>query len=255
MHLLLIQCRTDASAPHEHACVSTHAGLDVDAISVVNPVTHPGSLAAQRIHEYDAVILGGSGEFCITQPTAFQGAVDEIRPFLDEVLRYDHPFLGMCLGHQVLAWHLGARVLADPNQSQVGSFTVTVTEDGRQDPLFADMPERFTAQHGHKDSVDELPAGARHLTQGERNRVSGYRIGERVYGLQFHPELTLDDLMTRLELYPEYLKGRSIAEARKDFQESPQAPRVLRNFFTHVVPAHARAPQVMADLIVGEVPS
>jgi len=234
MKILLIQCRTDASAPHELACVQTHGQLDSDQITVVNPVTYPGSLVAERVTDYDATMLGGSGEFCITHPDAFQDAVDEIRPVLDVILAHDLPFLGMCLGHQVLAWHVGARVVTDPDQSQVGSYTVTVTEDGQVDPMFRGTPRQFLAQHGHKDSVDELPAGAVHLTRGEKNTISGYRIGLNVYCVQFHPELTLDDLMTRLALYPEYLKGQTIDEARKGFRESPEAPRILKNFLARL---------------------
>ncbi len=240
MKVLLIQCRTDASAAHELSCVLKHGHLATGDLTVANPVLQPGSLRAHAVRDFDAVVMGGSGQFGIVQAAntlAFQRALTEIRPVLDEVLERDHPFLGMCLGHQVLGWHVGAAVVADPLQEEVGSFTVTLTDDGRVDPLFAGLPGRFVAQHGHKESVDELPQGAVQLSAGEHNPMSSFRIGKAVYGVQFHPELTLDDLMTRLSLYPEYLHGRSIDEARKDFRESPEAPRVLRNFFDRVVAA------------------
>lgn len=240
MKALLIQCRTDASAAHELSCVLKHGKLTTEQLTVVNPVTTPGSLRAHQVRDFDAVLMGGSGQFGIVlaaDTLIFQRALTEVRPFLDQVLEHDRPFLGMCLGHQVLGWHVGASVVADPEQEEVGSFKVVLTDDGKRDPLFVNLPERFIAQHGHKESVDELPQGAVQLSHGERNPMSSFRIGRSVYGVQFHPELTLDDLMTRLSLYPEYLHGRSIEEARKDFKESPEAPQVLKNFFERVVGA------------------
>ncbi|MEK7184201.1 MAG: gamma-glutamyl-gamma-aminobutyrate hydrolase family protein [Patescibacteria group bacterium] len=240
MKVLLIQCRTDASAAHELDCVLRHGKLTPDEITIANPVLKPGSLRIHPAQDFDAILMGGSGQFGIVQAAdtlAFQRGLTEIRPVLDAVVEGDLPFLGMCLGHQVLAWHIGAAVVADPKQEEVGSFKVTLTEAGKNDPLFTGMPEQFIAQHGHKESVDELPAGAVQLSIGKRNPMSSFRVGAAVYGVQFHPELTLDDLMARLSLYPDYLHGKTVAEARKGFKESPDAPRVLRNFFEHVVAA------------------
>ncbi|MBI2589968.1 hypothetical protein HYW32_03045 [Candidatus Berkelbacteria bacterium] len=231
MRILLIQCRTDASQAHEQYCVQTHAGQSVKTLTVVNPIIEPGSVQAAGF-DYDAVILGGSGEFQLSRPTPELGcALDELCPILDQILERELPFLGMCFGHQILAWHLGMPVEENHEESQIGSFEVSLSENGQADPIFQGIPATFIAQHGHKDCVMRLPLNATHLASGARHCNDGYRIGSRAYGLQFHPELTLDDLIERLKLYPSYLKGKTLEEARGDFQASPEAPKVLKNFF------------------------
>ncbi|MCA9388510.1 type 1 glutamine amidotransferase [Candidatus Berkelbacteria bacterium] len=251
MNLLLVQCRTDDSAPHEYGCIQSHTRLTDSQITVVNPVKNPGRLTQANLDEFDAAIVGGSGEFSLSHKENFEFALDEIRPFLDKVLEKEMPFLGMCLGHQILAWHLGARVEADPSQQEVGSFEVTLTDKRAVDPVFKDLPKKFMAQHGHQDSVMELPTGAVHLSSGVKNRIGGFRVGDKAYGLQFHPELTLDDLMTRLALYPEYLGGRTIDEARRDFKESPMAPLSIKNFFNRVV--LSESPEVVSEPALAKV--
>lgn len=248
MNLLLVQCRTDDSAPHEYACIQNHTKLADSEITVINPVKKPGRLTSLNIDKYDTAIIGGSGEFSLSHKESFEFILSEIRFFLDQVLEKELPFLGMCLGHQLLAWHLGARVEADKKQEEVGSFNVTLTEKGQADPIFAGLPNEFMAQHGHQDSVMELPTGAVHLSSGVNNEVGGFRVGDKAYGLQFHPELTLDDLMTRLALYPEYLNGRTIEEARQDFQESPLAPLSIQNFFSKI--ANKKSPQIAGETVL-----
>lgn len=234
MHILLIQYRTDASAEHELQCVMTNGGLRAKDILCVNPVLKPGSLRTAPVLQCDAVIFGGSGEFSVVEPGSTVSALDEARFVLDEIVANDHPFLGMCFGHQVLARHLGARVVCDPNESQVGSHPVRVTTYGQNDRLFAGVPAEFIAQHGHKDAVIDEPDGSVHLAEGYKNRIGAFRVGNNVYGTQFHPELTKADLVHRLALYPEYLKGKTLEEMHTEIRDSHEAIRVLRNFLRSV---------------------
>lgn len=244
MAILLIQYRTDASQAHEQRCVLAHSGLQPSELVVANPILQPGSVSALKVNEFDGILIGGSGEFQLSQPDPrIMTALDEVRFVIDDALSQDKFMLGMCFGHQLIAWHLGVSVHANPEESQVGSFEVTLTADGSIDPIFDGVPIRFTAQHGHKDSIAGLPVGARHLAQGPRHAYNGFRVG-KTYGLQFHPELTLDDLIARLQLYPEYLKGRTIEEARQDYRPSPSAPRILKNFIGLTQQATQRVAQV-----------
>lgn len=228
--ILLVQFRTDQSAQHEQGCIKKHGNLSLRDLLVVNPILKPSTLNNLKLDEFQAVIIGGSGEFEISKPIKIQRSLDESRSFLDKVLRLELPLLGMCFGHQLMAWHLGGKVEADSVQEEVGSFRVFMTEAGKSDPIFAGVPYNFVAQFGHKDSVIKLPERAVHLARTQRNRFAGFKFGKNVYCVQFHPELTLNDLMARLKIYPEYLRGRTLREARKDFLESSEAPKVLKNF-------------------------
>jgi GMP synthase (glutamine-hydrolysing) len=234
MKILLVQYRTDASREHEQSCLIRYAGLEPQNLVIVNPLLDPGALKRVNLTEFDALIIGGSGEFQIpTMPTDVANSLETIRPLIDRAIKMNLPVLGMCFGHQILAWHFGILVVTDPQQSQVGSYPVTLTEEGRADPLFADLPAEFIAQHGHKDSIMGLPEGAVHLAMGKKHAYNAFRIGS-AYGVQFHPELGLEDLVTRLTIYPDYLKGKSLDDVRLQFSESPEAPKILANFLAIV---------------------
>lgn len=238
MKLLLVQYRTDASREHEQSCLLRYAGLDASELVTVNPLLDPGVLKRVQLTDYDAMAIGGSGEYQIpTMPTDVAYSLEAVRPLLDQAIAMDLPVLGMCFGHQILAWHFGILVVTDPNQSQVGSYPVHLTDEGKADPLFANLPTEFIAQHGHKDSIMGLPDGAVHLAMGKKHAYNAFRIGS-AYGLQFHPELGREDLMTRLTLYPEYLKGKTLDEVREQFSESPEAPKILANFLAIVRARH-----------------
>lgn len=98
------------------------------------------------------------------------------------------PFLGVCLGVQLLAAALGARVY--PNErAEVGLLPVELTAEGRADRLFAGVSEPLVSLQWHGDTY-ELPDGAAHLARSPEVEQQAFRAGERAYGVQFHLEVT-----------------------------------------------------------------
>lgn len=107
---------------------------------------------------------------------------------IDQVLAQNKPVLGVCLGAQLIAKALGARVY--PNAvKEVGWGLVQRTAAGARDPLFRQLPDRMTALHWHGDTFD-LPSGAVHLARSARCDNQAFRWGDSVYALQFHFEVT-----------------------------------------------------------------
>jgi GMP synthase-like glutamine amidotransferase len=99
------------------------------------------------------------------------------------------PFMGICLGHQLLGAAMGGRV-GKAAQAEVGVLEVALTEAGRGDPLFAGMAPAFKALQWHGAEVAETPPGAVVLAQSPLCRVQAMRVGRCAYGLQYHTELT-----------------------------------------------------------------
>jgi GMP synthase (glutamine-hydrolysing) len=101
------------------------------------------------------------------------------------------PFLGVCLGGQLLASALGARVAC--GRPEVGIHDVFLTDAAERDPLFGGLPARLAVFGWHEDTFD-LPRGAVPLAGSIRCTYQAFRFGPAAYGLQFHPEVRVDEL-------------------------------------------------------------
>ena len=133
---------------------------------------------------HSGVIIMG-GPMSANDPLA--GLADELN-LIDRAVHADVPLLGICLGSQLIAKALGARVYRT-EQSEIGWAAVHLTAAARCDPLFSGSASPATFFHWHGETFD-LPAGAEWLASSEKCRHQAYRFGRRVYGLQFHPEIT-----------------------------------------------------------------
>ncbi|MDP2872091.1 MAG: type 1 glutamine amidotransferase [Bacillota bacterium] len=110
------------------------------------------------------------------------------------------PILGICLGGQLLAAALGARV-APGTRGERGCCPITLTAEGEGDPLFAGIPGQFAAIELHNDSFD-LPEGATHLASSAGCLYQAFRFGRAAYGLQFHPEVDEQTLSYWMRMAP-----------------------------------------------------
>jgi GMP synthase-like glutamine amidotransferase len=136
--------------------------------------------------EFDAVLAMG-GPMGVGDEAEHPWLAAEKR-LVREAVRAGRPFLGVCLGVQLLAAALGARVYA-LESAEVGLLPVELTPEGREHPLFARLDDPLVSLQWHGDTF-ELPPGAVLLASSPLVANQAFQAGERAYGIQFHLEVT-----------------------------------------------------------------
>ena len=110
--------------------------------------------------------------------------------YIKEAHQLGIPILGVCYGHQLLAWTFGGKVDFNANGRSIGTIQINLTELAKRDHLFKVLPERFSVHVSHQQSVVKLPADAVKLASGRSGIVQAFRLGNRTWGVQFHPEFS-----------------------------------------------------------------
>ena len=114
------------------------------------------------------------------------------KAFIASAIRRGIKVLGICLGAQLIASALGAKVY--PNAcKEIGWFPIRLTPEGRSSSLFEAFPDEFTVFHWHGDTFD-LPAGAIHLASSAGCRHQAFSYQNHVLALQFHLDVRRDDI-------------------------------------------------------------
>jgi GMP synthase-like glutamine amidotransferase len=150
---------------------------------------------------YDAVFIFG-GAMHVDQETQHPWLVDE-DVMIKGLLAEEVPLFGVCLGAQLIAKAAGAGV-GPASREEIGWHEVELTDEGARDPLFDALPRRFEALQWHSYAF-ELPPGAVALATSPVC-LQGYRMGERAWGVQFHPEV--DALIVERWLQDPGARGR-----------------------------------------------
>lgn len=244
MKTLLLQARhaDDPAIDHEQACFAEKSGLSREQIVAHDLLT--GVPSAEAVFRNDALFIGGSGAFDVSRGNLPH--FDAVLALLRQVVDAGHPMFGSCFGYHLTVQALGGEVVRDKEQSEVGSFEVALTQDGRDDPLFGTLPDRFVAQMGHKDRPTRQPAGVLNLASSPRSPLQALRVpGKPIWAAQFHPELDDVGNMQRIELYADSYTAtfgdNTIERMRERSRPSPEASALLRHFVGLVASRSATA--------------
>jgi GMP synthase (glutamine-hydrolysing) len=234
--ILLLSIRADdAAADNEYESFLSLAGLEERDLRRFRLEQH--ELGDFDLREWSGIWLGG-GPFNYSDRADAKSPVQrrveaDLDRLLDAVVRADFPFFGACYGVGALGSHQGA-VVGRRYGEAVGCVRVTLTEQGRLDPLLRELPDAFDAFTGHKEAIDELPGHAVLLASSETCPVQMFRVGSNVYAAQFHPEMDVLAMCTRIDVYkhagyfePDQAEGLKELARRSDVQDPPA---ILREF-------------------------
>ncbi|MDX1614113.1 MAG: gamma-glutamyl-gamma-aminobutyrate hydrolase family protein [Candidatus Promineifilaceae bacterium] len=235
--ILLLQARHDHDQARldERNSFAARMGLPVEAITTHSLIKAPPTMA--QIRRHDALMVGGSGDYYVSKGNlpAYQTTYAVLR----EVVAVGHPVFASCFGFHLLVEALGGRVGYHPDEMEVGTYELSLTEAARHDELFGHLPARFMAQLGHKDRADRLPEGVDNLARSALAPYQALRIpGEPIWATQFHPEMTGPENLERFHRYKDGYAGimsaAELAETLARFQDSPEADGLLARFLTVV---------------------
>jgi GMP synthase (glutamine-hydrolysing) len=204
--LLLATRADDAVADAEYQAFLRFGGLAVADLVRVRLESAPldDLVPGLDLTEYSGVIIGGS-PFTSTDPAEDKSPAQvrveqDMRAVITDVLKLDVPLLGACYGISTLGLHLGGvvdRTFAEP----VSAVEISLTTEGRTDPLLAGLPETFLAYVGHKEALRGPPPGAVLLAGSAGCPVQMFRVGQHQYATQFHPELDVPGIVERIWAY------------------------------------------------------
>ncbi len=155
------------------------AGLDLDVLRL-----HAGDRLPARLEHDALIVMGGSMD-------AFGDDGDQPaeRALIGDVLVREVPFLGICLGAQLLALAAGGQVRRATNGPEHGWSLVRKADACADDPLLRTLPLLPDAIHWHSDEISALPAGAVPLLRGEHTEIQAFRVGPVAWGIQCHLEV------------------------------------------------------------------
>ncbi|MCS6782123.1 MAG: type 1 glutamine amidotransferase [Gloeomargarita sp. SKYBB_i_bin120] len=188
---------------------------------------------------YQAVWVMG-GPMNVDQEAEYPWLVGEKRWIRQVVQDYQIPYIGVCLGAQLLAEALGGRVGAMP-RPEVGLTPVYLTPCAQDHPLLRGLPTPFVALHWHGQEVQALPPQAKRLASSDLCQVQAFSVGDWALGLQFHLEAdaaTVRDWCRLPDYADDFIQAMGATGAQalvaKMDEESPRMTQVARQLFANI---------------------
>jgi GMP synthase (glutamine-hydrolysing) len=153
------------------------------------------------------IVMGGP--MSVYQTDRYPWLRDEMR-LIEDAAKSNVPVFGVCLGAQIVAAALGAKVERNPNGKEIGWHPMRLHDSASEDRLMRGLPTTMTPFHWHGD-IFELPPGAVSLASSDKTPCQAFRHGDKVYGFQFHIEVTREGVAAMAQAFAKELLRENIA--------------------------------------------
>ena len=206
--------------------VLAEAQYQVISIDPIAPLPELDTVAGVVVTGSSAMVTDGSDW------------IEHSAAWLKTAVQAGTPVLGICFGHQLLAYALGGEVADNPAGIEVGTVFTKLHPAAAADPLLQTLPRGLPVQASHKQAVLNLPEQAIRLASSEMDQNHAFRYGEQAWGVQFHPEFSRDIVRAYIAYYAEALSAqgvdhRSLLETSREASLSQQ---ILERFARLVFP-------------------
>jgi GMP synthase (glutamine-hydrolysing) len=236
MKLLLLQIRHEASVrKEEYDSFLRYCRLTSDEIDILNVFDTP-QFGPEVLSGYDALLVGGASEASVLEPDNYPAV-----PYCIELLRYcidaDVPVFASCFGFQLAVLALGGNIIRDQRDFEMGSPAISLRPAAADDLLMHDVADGFHAIAVHRERSVECPPGAIELAYTELC-CHAFRVsGKRFWAFQFHPEVDLATLVSRLTVFREaYTDGADhLDEVLRSSVETPESNALMGKFVDRVL--------------------
>ncbi len=200
-------------------------GLTRDSVRVIDVRKTPLPSA----HDMCSGIIVTGSHTTLTDHEAWS---ERTAAWLAEAVERSVPALGICYGHQLLAYGLGGTVGDNPQGPEFGTIEVYLSERAQEDRLLGGMGTAIGVHVGHTQTVLRLPKGAERLGFSERDRHQAFVVGGCAWGVQFHPEFDAEILIEYINHYREQLmeEGQDPDRLTEACRNTPYGVEILKRF-------------------------
>lgn len=200
-------------------------GIDIRDTFVVNV---PNDWSFPEYREISGIVITGSH----TMVTEHQDWSERTAEWLPAAIDRNIPLLGICYGHQLLAYALGGKVGNNPNGPEFGTVRAKLHTAAKKDRLFGILPDIVDVHVAHTQSVLSLPPRAQLLASSKIDRNQAFVIGSCAWGVQFHPEFDAEIVGEYVHRYRQVLQEKGVAPEVliQNSRETPCGSVLLKRF-------------------------
>jgi GMP synthase-like glutamine amidotransferase len=219
----------------QHVSFEDEAGIGVWAKAQDHSITKTLLYRNEKLpptDNFDRLLIMG-GPMSVHDEREYPWLVGE-KKLIREAIEKGKTVLGVCLGAQLIAHVLAARVYKNPHK-EIGWHGVSLAKEAGRSPVFNRFPKKFTAFHWHGETFD-LPLGCARIAESEACLNQAFEYDGRVVGLQFHLESSEESIRRLIQNCPEDLAdGKYVQRADEILAGADEFLEPMRGLMTQVL--------------------